>query len=83
MRAPFEGSGRDLFARVQAQGGSAPALVETDDWVIGSGFAGTVLLLQGERLVSKPMKGTVPRGLRLQDDQAQADWLQRSRKEPR
>lgn len=81
LRAPFEGNGRDLFARaVQAQGSGYPALVETDDWVIGSASPELFFSLQGERLVSKPMKGTVPRGLQLEDDQAQANWLHRSEK---
>lgn len=89
LRAPFPaekrgtGSGgpRELFARAaHAQGGGYPVFVETEDWVIGSASPELFFMLEGEKLVSKPMKGTAPRGLRLEDDLAKADWLKRSEK---
>ncbi|MDW8278022.1 MAG: aminodeoxychorismate synthase component I [Anaerolineales bacterium] len=81
LRAPFQGNAHDLFVRaVQAQGGGYPVFVETDAWVIGSASPELFFSLEGERLVSKPMKGTAPRGLWLEDDQAQAEWLRNSEK---
>lgn len=81
LRAPFAGNAVELFARaVHAQGSGYPVFVETDDWVIGSASPELFFTLDGERLVSKPMKGTAPRGLRLADDQAQAEWLRNSEK---
>lgn len=81
LRAPFQGNAHDLFVRaVQAQGGGYPAFVETDAWVIGSASPELFFSLDGERLVSKPMKGTAPRGLWPEDDQTQAEWLQNSEK---
>ncbi len=81
LRAPFSGDPREWFARaVHAQGGGYPVLAETDDWVIGSASPELFFTLDGEKLLSKPMKGTAPRGLRLEDDQAQANWLHHSEK---
>lgn len=81
LRAPFSGNAWELFARAaRAQGGGYPVFVETDEWVIGSASPELFFTLDGEKLVSKPMKGTAPRGLRLEDDQAKADWLRHSEK---
>lgn len=81
LRAPFSGNAWELFARaIHAQGGGYPVFVETDEWVIGSASPELFFTLDGEQLVSKPMKGTAPRGLRLADDLNQADWLRKSEK---
>lgn len=81
LRAPFSGNAWELFARAaRAQGGGYPVFVETDDWVIGAASPELFFMLDGEQLVSKPMKGTAPRGLRLADDLAQAEWLRNSEK---
>lgn len=81
LRAPFQDNPRELFARaVHAQGGGYPVFAETEAWVIGSASPELFFTLDGEKLVSKPMKGTAPRGLRLEDDQAKADWLHHSEK---
>lgn len=81
LRAPFPGDPRELFARAaHAQGSGYPVFAETDEWVIGSASPELFFTLDGEKLFSKPMKGTAPRGLRLADDQAKADWLHHSEK---
>jgi len=81
LRAPFQGDAWELFARAaHAQGSGYPVFVETDAWVIGSASPELFFTLDGEKLVSKPMKGTAPRGLRLEDDLAKADWLYHSEK---
>jgi len=81
LRAPFSGDPRELFARAaHAQGSGYPVFAETDEWIIGSASPELFFTLDGEKLVSKPMKGTAPRGLRLEDDQAKADWLHHSEK---
>lgn len=81
LRAPFSGNAWELFARAaHAQGGGYPVFAETEEWVIGSASPELFFTLDGEKLVSKPMKGTAPRGLRLEDDQAKAAWLYHSEK---
>ncbi|PWH13915.1 MAG: aminodeoxychorismate synthase component I [Anaerolineae bacterium] len=81
LRAPMADTPQALFARaVHAQGGGYPVFVETDEWVIGSASPELFFSLDGGHLVSKPMKGTAPRGLRLEDDVAQANWLKQSEK---
>jgi para-aminobenzoate synthetase/4-amino-4-deoxychorismate lyase len=81
LRAPFAGDAWELFSRAaHAQGSGYPVFVETDEWVIGSASPELFFTLEGEKLVSKPMKGTAPRGLWLEDDQAKADWLYHSGK---
>lgn len=81
LRAPFQGNAGELFARAaHGQGSGYPVFVETDEWVIGSASPELFFMLDGEKLVSKPMKGTAPRGLRLEDDLAKAEWLRNSEK---
>jgi para-aminobenzoate synthetase / 4-amino-4-deoxychorismate lyase len=81
LRAPFKGDPWELFARAaHAQGSGYPAYVDTGDWVICSASPELFFTLDGEKLVSKPMKGTAPRGLRLADDLIRAEALQRSEK---
>lgn len=81
LRARFSGNAWELFSRaVHAQGSGYPVFAETDEWVIGSASPELFFTLDGENLVSKPMKGTAPRGLRLEDDLAKADWLRHSEK---
>jgi para-aminobenzoate synthetase/4-amino-4-deoxychorismate lyase len=79
MRAPFDGDPLSLFAALaQAQPGGYLACVDTGRYVLCSASPELFFTLEGERLTSRPMKGTAPRGLTLAQDEAQSAWLQAS-----
>jgi len=81
LRSPFSTEPRTLFQRmIQTQGPGYGAFVETEDWAVCSASPELFFDLENGRLFSKPMKGTAPRGLTLEDDLAQADWLHHSEK---
>ena len=66
---------------VEAQAPPYGAFVDTGDWVIGSASPELLFRLDGERIVCRPMKGTVARGRTLMDDEARAAALRASEKE--
>lgn len=70
-----------FFVRmVNAQGYGYGAFVDTMDWAICSASPELFFSLEGEYLVSKPMKGTSMRGLQQADDLEKAAWLAKSEK---
>ena len=72
----------DFFLHlVAAQEAPYGAFVDTGEWVIGSASSELFFRLDGDRIVSRPMKGTAGRGRTLAEDQAQAKVLQTSEKE--
>ncbi len=81
LRSAFSGDPWQLFLRlVAAQNGGFSAYVEMEDLAICSVSPELFFRLSGETLVSRPMKGTAPRGKTLDDDAALADWLKHSKK---
>ena len=81
LRAPFSGDPWSFFvtlARKQPSGYSA--YLDIGSHVICSASPELFFRLNGRTLLSKPMKGTAPRGKTLADDRAQMDWLQHSEK---
>jgi para-aminobenzoate synthetase/4-amino-4-deoxychorismate lyase len=72
----------DFFLHlVAAQEAPYGAFVDTGEWVIGSASPELFFRLDGDRIVSRPMKGTAGRGRTLAEDQAQAEGLRTSAKE--
>ncbi len=69
---------RQMLAAQEARYG---AYIETRDWAIASASPELFFEGDGGRLVSRPMKGTRPRGLCFEDDEAQAGQLRSSAKE--
>jgi len=71
-----------LFLRL-AGGGEAPfaAFVDTGEWAVCSASPELFLRIDGERIESRPMKGTAARGLWSEDDQARKTALLDSEKE--
>jgi len=63
--------------------GEAPfaAFVDTGEWAVCSASPELFLRLNGERIESRPMKGTSARGLWFEDDQALRETLRSSAKE--
>lgn len=81
LRAAFADRPWPLFLDLaKAQRGQLAAYVETEQWAICSASPELFFSLDGERLISRPMKGTVGRGRTLVEDQQQALWLQASEK---
>jgi para-aminobenzoate synthetase / 4-amino-4-deoxychorismate lyase len=77
--APVDAWG--YFARmIRDQGAGFGAFVDTGRWVICSASPELFFLLDGNRLVSKPMKGTTPRACLPDDDRRQAQVLRESPK---
>jgi para-aminobenzoate synthetase/4-amino-4-deoxychorismate lyase len=54
--------------------------VNTDDWAVCSASPELFFSYEGRELVSKPMKGTAPRGLAFEDDNLSAKTLRASEK---
>jgi len=81
LRSPFSGDPWSYFIELaRAQDASYSAFVNTKEWIICSASPELFLQVEGEALISRPMKGTAPRGLMLHDDREQAEWLHHSEK---
>jgi para-aminobenzoate synthetase / 4-amino-4-deoxychorismate lyase len=81
LRAPFSGDPWSFFvtlAHKQPLGYSA--YLDIGSHVICSASPELFFRLNGRTVLSKPMKGTAPRGKTLTDDRAQMAWLQQSEK---
>lgn len=74
-------SPRALFATMMHnQGGDFGVLVETPDYSIASASPELFFRKNGPSLISRPMKGTSPRGVTLKDDQTRSEELRTSTK---
>lgn len=65
----------------KAQAAAYCAFVNTPSWIICSASPELFFQLDGEQIVSRPMKGTIPRGLTSQADLEQAQRLYNSEKD--
>jgi len=80
-RTPFTHDPWELFVRmVHAQGFGYGAYVNLEDWAVCSASPELFFSLAGGVLRSRPMKGTMPRGLTQAEDLARADQLSHSQK---
>jgi para-aminobenzoate synthetase/4-amino-4-deoxychorismate lyase len=81
LRVPFSGDPWHLFlAMVRAQSPTYSAWIDTGRFAVCSVSPELFFRLEGDRLTCKPMKGTVRRGRTPEEDNALAEWLQRSEK---
>ena len=81
LRASFSGEPWALFLQLnQNQRSRYAAYIETDDFVICSASPELFFQLEGETIVTRPMKGTARRGLTTIEDRQQQAWLQDSEK---
>lgn len=81
LRSPFRGDPWSYFIELaRAQDASYGAFVNTKDWIICSASPELFFQLDGDELISRPMKGTSPRGMMLDDDLRKAEWLHHSEK---
>ena len=82
LRAPFAGDPAALFAALwQAQRAEYCAYVHIGDHVICSASPELFFRLHGETVLSRPMKGTAPRGRTLEEDEENARALAASEKD--
>ncbi|MDO8794307.1 MAG: chorismate-binding protein, partial [Vicinamibacterales bacterium] len=82
MRAAFDGDPRALFAAlVDAQQGPWSAFIDTGDVAICSASPELFLTREGDHIVTRPMKGTAPRGRWPAEDAARATGLIHSPKD--
>lgn len=82
QHAPFHGDSWRAFLRlVAAQRETYGAFIDTGRHVVCSASPELYFRLDGERIVSKPMKGTAARGRTLAEDRDQARNLRASEKE--
>lgn len=82
LRAPYHGQAWDFFLRLI--GGAPPpyaAFLQTDAWAIASASPELFLERCGERLRTRPMKGTAVRGRTLEEDRRNEASLAASEKD--
>ncbi|MEE4274067.1 MAG: chorismate-binding protein, partial [Thermoanaerobaculales bacterium] len=81
MRATFTGDPASFFTDlVRAQPRCHAALLDMGERVVCSASPELMLQLDGERILSRPMKGTADRGRDLASDRAAVEALRRSEK---
>jgi len=81
LRAPFAGDALSYFLQI-AGASNVPyaAFVDSGRYAICSFSPELFFNLKGDRITSKPMKGTMPRGLLFEDDYANSQQLYSSEK---
>jgi len=81
LEASFEGDAWTLFASlVRGQQSKCCAFVDIGRWALCSASPELFFRLEADRIVSRPMKGTAPRGRTLEEDERSAAWLRASPK---
>lgn len=81
LRAQFQGDDYAFYKELcAAQQGDYHAFFRIEGHSILSASPELFFSRQGNQIVTRPMKGTVGRGLTLEDDKNQAEWLKISQK---
>jgi para-aminobenzoate synthetase / 4-amino-4-deoxychorismate lyase len=80
LRAPFGGDPWTFFLHLARKQSSYAAYLDLGRWVICSASPELFFQLDSETVLSRPMKGTAPRGKMLPEDQANIAWLHHSEK---
>lgn len=82
MNAPFKGSAYIWYRQLcDAQRADHCAYINTGSHIVISASPESFFTLNGTRLTTKPMKGTIARGLTLSSDYDQRDHLSSSQKD--
>ncbi len=82
LQASFQGDPLGLFqSLVRVQPTAYAAHVDIDDFAICSASPELFFQLDGEKIVTRPMKGTISRGLTLDEDNRKASNLKSSEKD--
>jgi para-aminobenzoate synthetase / 4-amino-4-deoxychorismate lyase len=80
LRAPFTSDSWTFFLQLARKQSNYAAYLDLDRWVICSASPELFFQREGDRVMSKPMKGTAPRGRTLGEDRTQMEWLHHSEK---
>ncbi len=81
LASKLKGSPWDFFLQIrEAQNARYGAYIQTDSWSVCSASPELFFTLQGEKILSKPMKGTIHRAPDYREDLKQAAWLKQSEK---
>ncbi len=81
QHAEFHGDPWKLFCELSnSQRSIYCAFIETDEFALCSASPELFFTLKNGLIVSKPMKGTSPRGNTLEEDNERKDWLYHSQK---
>jgi para-aminobenzoate synthetase / 4-amino-4-deoxychorismate lyase len=81
LRSSFSGDAYKLFVDLaRAQKAPYAAFIDTGRFILCSASPELFFILEGDKIVSRPMKGTASRGFTLLEDNAQAEWLLNSEK---
>ena len=81
LRSRFSSDSFNFFLRMQgAQKARYGAFIDLPEWALCSASPELFFSLEGNRIRTRPMKGTAPRGLTAEEDREQADWLYHSEK---
>jgi para-aminobenzoate synthetase/4-amino-4-deoxychorismate lyase len=80
LRAPFTTDPWQFFLQLARRQSNYAAYLDLDRWVICSASPELFFQRNGDTVISKPMKGTAPRGKTLAEDRAQMGWLHHSEK---
>lgn len=80
LDAIFSGPVWDFFLQLTSLQNKYAAFLDTGSHIICSTSPELFFKLDGDRIFSKPMKGTAKRGRTLEEDISQAEWLRTSEK---
>lgn len=80
LDAIFSGPVWDFFLQLTSLQNKYAAFLDTGSHIICSASPELFFKLDGDRIFSKPMKGTAKRGRTLEEDISQAEWLRTSEK---
>ncbi len=80
LKTDFVGSEWKFFLRLVQSQNKYAGFIDTGGYVICSASPELFFRLDGETIISRPMKGTVQRGLTTLGDEEQANWLRNSAK---
>ena len=81
LQSSFEGDAWSLFVSlVHGQRSRCCAFVDIGRWALCSASPELFFRLQADSIVSRPMKGTSPRGRTAEEDEQSAAWLRASPK---
>jgi para-aminobenzoate synthetase / 4-amino-4-deoxychorismate lyase len=81
LHAQFEGNSFALFNKMKkAQSANYCAYIHTGEHSILSASPELFFHIEGEKITTRPMKGTIKRGKTFEEDQEKAKWLYHSEK---
>ena len=80
LQSDFAGNAWDFFLHLAQLQNNHAAYIDMGRYVICSASPELFFQLDGDRITSRPMKGTVRRGRTTLEDEEQADWLRKSEK---